>query len=221
MRTLFLTGSGSLGACAKRTSIADDSSAMVVFMRRLRMHNVAGRCTHEAHPRNISSTGKRNDYCCGNVSSLGCFVPVVLFSHQAERKDMCVFALLEVVVRSLIACASCLSHNLPASIAKILNHCVAAMFSGMLRLHLCDVAVASHRARVMFVNAHAHAHRHEQCAMAFDQRTKRRWNIDASHQTHMDCKFVRFFPVDLRVGAGDVVCLGCLFSLSSACGCFQ
>ena len=41
MRTLFLTGSGSLGACAKRTSIADDSSAMVVFMRRLRMHNVA------------------------------------------------------------------------------------------------------------------------------------------------------------------------------------
>ena len=93
MRTLFLTGSGSLGACAKRTSIADDSSAMVVFMRRLRMHNVAGRCTHEAHTRNISSTGKRNDYCCGNVSILGCFVPVVLFSHQAERKDMCAFCI--------------------------------------------------------------------------------------------------------------------------------
>ena len=32
----FLTGSGSLGACAKRTSISDDSSAMVVFKRRLR-----------------------------------------------------------------------------------------------------------------------------------------------------------------------------------------
>ena len=40
-----------------------------------------------------------------------------------------------------------LAHNLRASIAKIPDHCVAAMFVGMLRLHLCDVATASHRAR--------------------------------------------------------------------------
>ena len=108
---------------------------------------------------------------------------------------------------SLIACASCLLHDLPASIAKILDHCVVAMFSGMLRLHLCDVAVASHRAQVMFVSAQAHAHRHEQCAMACDPRTNRTGNIDSAHQTSMvvalHSNLGRFVLVDLLVGAGE------------------
>ena len=54
-------------------------------------------------------------------------------------------ALLEVVVPSLFACASWLSHNVPEYIAKVLDHCAAAMLSGMLRLHLCDVAGAATR----------------------------------------------------------------------------
>ena len=39
--------------------------------------------------------------------------------------------------------------------------------------------------------------------MASDHRTKRRWNIDAPHQTSMDCNSGRFVPVDLLVGAGE------------------
>ena len=111
----------------------------------------------------------------------------------------------EVVVRSLFAYAAWLSHNLPAFIAKILDHRAAAMFSGMLRPHFCDVAVASHRAQVMFASAHAHANRHEQCAMASDQRTNRRWKSSAPHKTSMvvamHSNLGRFVLVDLLLGA--------------------
>ena len=61
------------------------------------------------------------------------------------------------VVKSLFVYTSFPSHTFPASIAKILGRCAVAMLSGMLRLHLCDGAVASHRAQVMFASAHAHA----------------------------------------------------------------
>ena len=108
-------------------------------------------------------------------------------------------------MRSLFAYAAWLSHNLPASIAKILDHCAAAMFSGMLRPHFCDVAVASHRAQVMFASAHAHANRHEQCAMASDQRTNRRWKSSAPHKTSMvvamHSNLGRLVLVDLLLGA--------------------
>ena len=113
------------------------------------------------------------------------------------------YALLEVIARSLFAYAAWLSHNLPASIAKILDHCAAAMFSGMLRPHFCDVAVASHRAQVMFASAHAHANRHEHCDLAYDQTTNRKWKSSAPHKTStvvaMHSNLGRFAPVDLLV----------------------
>ena len=70
-----------------------------------------------------------------------------------------------------------------AAIAKIVRHCVAAMFSGMFRLHLCDVAVVSYCAQIMFARAHAHAITHGQCDIALDQRTICRWKFGASPKT--------------------------------------
>ena len=69
------------------------------------------------------------------------------FSQPVEWNGMRALALLEVLVRSLFAYVVWLAHNLRASIAKIPDHCVAAMFVGMLRLHLCDVATAAHAQR--------------------------------------------------------------------------
>ena len=94
----------------------------------------------------------------------------------------------EVVVRSLFAYAAWFSHNLPASIAKILDHCAAAMVSGMPRLHLCDVALASHRAQVsMLASVHAHAKRHEQCDLAYDPNNKPQVERQCSTQNEHGC----------------------------------
>ena len=116
-------------------------------------------------------------------------------------------------MKSLFVYTSFPSHTFPASIAKILGQCAVAMFSGMLRLHLCDGAVASHRAQVMFASAYAHANRHEECAMASDQTKKNRWSIAAPHQTSMVVamhdNLGRFVPVGLLLGAWQCrLCFG-------------
>ena len=88
-------------------------------------------------------------------------------SHRVEWNHNVLYALPEVVVLSLFAYAACCSHNLPASIAKILDHCGGAMVSRMRRLHLCDVALVSDHAQVsMLASVQAHAIEHEQCNLA-------------------------------------------------------
>ena len=80
MRMPLPTVSGSLGACAKRTSIVDDSSAIVVFIRCLRMRSLVSQLWHDAHTHNTFVAQENMTVIVAETSSIvGCFVPSALF----------------------------------------------------------------------------------------------------------------------------------------------
>ena len=106
-------------------------------------------------------------------SMLRCFVLVDPLSYKRHGTTWVRFTLLEVVVTVLFAYAAWLDHIFRASIAKIPDHCAAAMFAGMFRPHLRNVVVSSHVALVI-VRAHTDANCHEEWAMESVQKTKLR-----------------------------------------------
>ena len=114
-------------------------------------------------------------------SMLRCFVLVDPLSYKRHGTTWVRFTLLEVVVTVLFAYAAWLDHIFRASIAKIPDHCAAAMFAGMFRPHLRNVVVSSHVALVI-VRAHTDAHCHEEWSMISVQKTKLRVEINAFHQ---------------------------------------
>ena len=84
------TVSGSLGACAKRTSIVDDSSAIVVFTRCLRMRSLVSQLWHDAHTQYVCSAGKHDGDCCGNEQHCGMLRPFrFVFLTRSMKRHVC------------------------------------------------------------------------------------------------------------------------------------
>ena len=140
------TVAGLFCACATRSIIAGDPSAIHVFMSYHRSRNVVGKMWQEGHTHNTCRAGKKTINVAALHSILGCFALGVLFFVATEMERQACFSTVggTTVVRSLFAYVVWLAHNLRASIAKIPDDCIAAMSVGMLRLHLCDVATAAH-----------------------------------------------------------------------------
>ena len=87
------TVAGLFCACATRSIIAGDPSAIHVFMSHHRSRNVVWKMWQEGHTHNTCRAGKMTINVAASRSILGCFVPGVLFFAASRMERHACFSI--------------------------------------------------------------------------------------------------------------------------------